>query len=90
MLYGFLGFHPRMDGCHIAPRLPDSWPSLTVRGIALHDVVLNVTATAQTIRMEVQGEPARPLRLHIPGAVESQVDLRPGTLEIALKDAPAR
>ena len=30
LLYGFLGFHPRLDGCLIRPRLPAAWPSLTV------------------------------------------------------------
>jgi len=28
MLYGFLGFHPRMDGFALNPRLPSAWPSL--------------------------------------------------------------
>ena len=44
MLYGFLGFEPTADGFTVTPRLPQDWPSLTIRGIHVHDRVIDVTA----------------------------------------------
>ena len=46
MLEGFLGFDPGVDDFTVTPRLPLSWPSLTVRGIHFHDRVLDITARA--------------------------------------------
>lgn len=82
MIYGFLGFRPRLDGCLIAPRLPADWPSLTVRGIRLHDVVLDVTAEAGRLRVSVQGQPRRPLHLFTPGDPEAPIAIRGDLLEI--------
>jgi len=45
MLYGFLGFQPTADGFAIDPKLPKDWPSLTVTHIALHQHVLDITAS---------------------------------------------
>jgi hypothetical protein len=44
MLEGFLGFEPGVDDFTVTPRLPASWPSLTVRGIHFHDRIVDVTA----------------------------------------------
>lgn len=85
MLYGFLGFRPRLDGCLIAPRLPTDWPSLTVRGIRLHDVVLDVTAAAGRVSVAVTGEPSQPLRLFTPGNEDSKVDIRNGVMEVTTR-----
>ena len=46
MLYGFLGFRPTAESFEIDPKLPTGWPALTVRGIHIHDRVINVTAKA--------------------------------------------
>ncbi|MBL9128141.1 MAG: hypothetical protein JNL97_10860, partial [Verrucomicrobiales bacterium] len=83
VLYGFLGFRPRLDGCLLAPNLPVTWTSLAVRGIRLHDVTLDVTAEPHRIRILVRGEPSRPLRLFTPGAEDSKVDIKDGLVEIA-------
>jgi hypothetical protein len=82
LLYGFLGFRPRLDGCLLAPDLPVTWASLTVRGIRLHDVTLDVTAEPHKIRVLVRGQPTRPLRLFTPGHEDSRVDIRDGLIEI--------
>jgi hypothetical protein len=82
MLYGFLGFRPRLDGCLIAPNFPVTWPSLTVRGIRLHDVTLDITAEANRIRVLVRGQPSRPLRLFTPGSEDSKVEIKDGLIEI--------
>jgi len=47
MLEGFLGFEPGVDDFTVTPRLPVTWPSLTVRGIHFHDRVLDITANAE-------------------------------------------
>jgi hypothetical protein len=51
MLYGFLGFQPATDGCTIAPRLPQGWPSLEITRIHLHDQVLDVKVAGRNIRV---------------------------------------
>ena len=86
MLYGFLGFRPRLDGCLIAPRLPNPWLSLTVRGIRLHDVTLDVTASHGRLQVTTRGTTSRPLQLFTPGPEGSKVDLRDGVIDIS----PAR
>lgn len=53
MLYGFLGFRPTAEGCVIAPRLPQSWPSLGITRIHLHDRVLDITARGSGAEIEV-------------------------------------
>ena len=44
MLYGFLGFRPTPEGFEVNPRLPEAWPSLTITGLHVHDLVIDVTA----------------------------------------------
>lgn len=44
MLYGFLGFEPTATGYRVNPRLPSSWPSLTVRNIHFGQKVLTIKA----------------------------------------------
>jgi len=78
---GFLGLEPALDGATLRPRLPAAWPALTVRGIRLHDVTLDVTATPDALRVVVRGEPARPLRLVTDRRPEG-VPLREGVIEL--------
>ncbi len=85
MIYGFLGFRPRLDGCLIAPSLPSGWPSLTVHGIRLHDAVLDVTATPTRVRVAVRGQPSRPMHLYTPGTEDSKVQIQDGVIEVSLK-----
>ncbi|MGE3312339.1 MAG: hypothetical protein AB7O66_20430 [Limisphaerales bacterium] len=82
LLYGFLGFRPRPDGCLLAPNLPVTWTALTIRGIRLHDVSLDVTAEPNRIRVLVRGRPSRPLRLFTPGSEDSKVEIKDGLMEI--------
>ncbi|MBL8892793.1 MAG: hypothetical protein JNL67_22645 [Planctomycetaceae bacterium] len=44
MLYGFLGFEPTATGYRVNPKLPTSWPSLTVRDIHFRQKKLSITA----------------------------------------------
>ncbi len=82
LLYGFLGFRPRLDGCLLAPNLPVTWTALTIRGIRLHDVTLDVTAEPNRVRVLVRGRPSRPLRLFTPGSEDSKVEIKDGLIEI--------
>lgn len=48
MLYGFLGFQPHMDGFTLHPRLPSSWPSLTISNIFFQGAILHITASSNS------------------------------------------
>lgn len=80
VLYGFLGFRPRLDGCTLAPQLPQSWPWLRVRGIRLHDLTLDVTARPGKAVITVRGTPVRPLFAFVPGDETHPTRLTPGSL----------
>jgi hypothetical protein len=80
MLYGFLGFTPQPDGFRIEPRLPTSWPSLTVTRIALHDSVLDLTARPNVVEINCRKASTKPL----------QVSLAPGQWQLVITDANAQ
>jgi hypothetical protein len=68
MLYGFLGFEPGVDGFRLAPRLPADWPELTVTRVHFHDLVLEITATADNrITIRSRGRQPDPLTLLLEG-----------------------
>lgn len=55
MLYGFLGLQPGPDAMRIDPKLPSSWPSLTITRIRYHGLTMDITATRRTIEIAVRG-----------------------------------
>jgi hypothetical protein len=61
MLYGFMGFQPRIDGFAIHPQLPKAWPSLTITRINLHNVIMAITASEKRIEIAMEGQPDMPL-----------------------------
>ncbi len=67
MLDGFLGFSPTADGCRIDPKLPSSWPELTIDRIRLHDLTLRVRATKDTIEIRREGRCDEPFFVQLPG-----------------------
>jgi hypothetical protein len=70
MLYGFLGFHPTIDGFAISPQLPKEWPELTISRIHLHDHVLDVTATKDgKLKISGEGRGADTIFVHAPPGV---------------------
>ncbi len=70
MLDGFLGFEPTPGGVRIAPRLPSDWPELTVDRIHLHERVLRIRATTNTIEMTcVEGTSDGALDIMLPPGV---------------------
>ncbi len=66
MLSGFLGFEPRGDGFGIRPNLPRDWPQLTVTGIRLHGLVLDVTANSSRVTVAALGQSSSPILVHLP------------------------
>jgi hypothetical protein len=64
MLYGFLGVQPEPDGLRIIPRLPSTWPSLTITRIHIHDRVLDIRAGSGVVEVRPtpfgSGKPGRP------------------------------
>lgn len=58
MIYGFLGLQPKMDGLVISPRLPSTWPSLTITNIRFHNTNLDVTVTPNQISLALADGPA--------------------------------
>ncbi|MBL9193150.1 MAG: hypothetical protein JNJ82_12425 [Opitutaceae bacterium] len=68
MLRGFLGFSPIAKGCRIEPRLPSSFPSLTIEGIRIQGLTLSVTASADTLVVRKRsGTTYSPFVIEAPG-----------------------
>lgn len=68
LLYGFLGFNPRIDAIELNPRLPTAWPSLTVNGIHWQGHVINVTASSQSLTLDLVASGTGTIRIHpVPG-----------------------
>lgn len=63
LLYDFLGFEPRPDGIVLRPNLPEEWPSLRIDRIRFHDLILDITASENSIRIDSEGTMAWPLQL---------------------------
>jgi hypothetical protein len=53
MLYGFMGVEPACDGIRVVPRLPKSWPELTITNIRFQDHLFDVTADEKAITIRV-------------------------------------
>ena len=66
MLYGFLGLQPTADGFSIRPRLPSVWKELSITRIHLHDHVLDLRITAETIEVTDHTPTGRPLDIKHP------------------------
>lgn len=66
MINGFMGFKPRGDGFEINPRLPKDWSSLEITQIHLQDMILDVSASKDTIIVKINGQPYHPFFAYIP------------------------
>jgi hypothetical protein len=54
MLYGFMGVQPGADGIlHVAPKLPETWPSLTITAIRYQGATFDLTAEGSTVTVKV-------------------------------------
>jgi len=68
ILDGFLGFAPRADGFALNPRLPSSWPELTVTRIRFHRTVLSITVKGGSIFIDSEGTIPWPTFVYLPAA----------------------
>jgi len=67
MLKGFLGFTPRGDGFELNPKLPSTWPELTINNIRYQDAVLTIRATQDAIEIQHEGQTADPSFVYLAG-----------------------
>lgn len=63
MLYGFLGLEPTVDGCVVDPRLPSDFKELSITRIHLHDHVLDIRVTSDTIDVIDHTPASDPLKI---------------------------
>ncbi|MBI4579124.1 MAG: hypothetical protein HY718_05435 [Planctomycetes bacterium] len=81
MLDGFLGFEPRADGFAVEPKLPKSWPELTITQIHLHRLMLAITAKQDgTISIDSRGACPWPMFVYLP----------PGRYQVSYLDASGK
>lgn len=66
MLYGFMGFSPRLDGFELCPRLPRQWPQLTITDINYHTLLLDITAKTTIIKITVRKGADVPTKVFLP------------------------
>ncbi len=76
MLYGFLGFNPQADGFTLAPRLPATWPELSLDRIRYQNCELRVRARADSVEVWKTGDREEPLRLRVPASIRRACLLR--------------
>ncbi len=58
MLYGFMGFEPKMDGFALNPKLPSTWPSLQITDVHFQDRVYDLSTDGKTVDIVMKsGEP---------------------------------
>jgi hypothetical protein len=81
---GFLGLRPVPGGMRLRPRLPRDWPGLTVAGVHVQGVVLDVTAAPGELTLRRVGAPASA------PAATLRLDLEPGRWEVQALDAEGR
>ena len=65
MLSGFMGFEPDMKGFTLHPKLPSTWPALTIDHISWQDLTISIQATKNTISISFTG-PDRAVTITLP------------------------
>jgi cellobiose phosphorylase len=66
MLNDFLGFKPRADGFEIDPKLPKDWKELEITQIHLHNIILDIKVTNDTVIVIAKGELEKPFYIYLP------------------------
>ena len=66
LIEAIIGFRPLPDGLEIKPRLPSSWPSAKVSGLAFRDQVIDLELSADTITLHPRGGTSQPARIVVP------------------------
>ena len=66
MLFGFMGFEPKLDGFVLRPNLPKDWPDLAIDRIRWQDQNVSIHATKSAIDVTFTG-PERSVKIDLPG-----------------------
>ncbi|WP_162006623.1 glycosyl hydrolase family 65 protein [Roseimaritima sediminicola] len=66
MLYGFLGLQPQADHLALDPKLPSSWPELTVTRIHYHDHVFDLRVDDKSVDVTFRRKGTGPLEIQLP------------------------
>jgi len=77
MLYGFMGFDPRLDGFALDPKLPTRWPSLQLTDLAFQGGVYDVCADREHVVITMKSGVPRKLMLDLDGS-KREIKLAPG------------
>lgn len=77
MLYGFMGFEPRMDGFALSPELPAGWPSLTVTDVSFQGGTYDLHAEKGRVVVTMKSGAPRSLAVYLPG--RNEVQAAPGS-----------
>ena len=58
MIDGFAGLEPTLEGLHLKPRLPSSWPKLSLKGVEVHRQMLDIEIAKNKIHLKrLSGSP---------------------------------
>ncbi len=77
MLYGFMGFEPRMDGFALSPRLPTDWPSLQLTDVSFQGGTYDFYAEKGRVSLTMKSGTPRPLAVYLNG--RKQIHVKPGS-----------
>ncbi len=77
MLYGFMGFDPRMDGFALSPKLPAGWPSLTLTDVSFQGGIYDLFTDGETVSVTLKAGAAGTLALYLDERLE--LNFEPGT-----------
>jgi len=65
MLFGFMGFEPKMNGFDLNPQLPKDWSSLAIDRIRWQDQNLSIRVAQDTVELTFIG-PERSVTINVP------------------------
>jgi len=65
ILFGFMGFEPKMEGFVVRPNLPEHWQNLAIDQIRWQDQDISINATKNAIAISFTG-PERLVKIHLP------------------------
>jgi trehalose/maltose hydrolase-like predicted phosphorylase len=65
MLFGFMGFEPKMDGFDLHPKLPKDWSNFAIDRIRWQDQSLIIRATHDAMDITFIG-PERSVKINLP------------------------
>lgn len=77
MLYGFMGFDPRLEGFALSPQLPSSWPSLQLTDVSFQGGIYDLYADHEKVVVTMKSGPVRTLSVYTNKHIE--INVKPGS-----------